>query len=361
MIIILLVLSSAPCAFSESQIIDALNLDSIEQYAESQSFDFSRILIGLVNGSVNMTEEFQNAVYREFNRIADNFAQPVIVSLVPLSVLALLRLLFSKDSSSLRILSLVCRVSCIPALYTVFQHAETQAVALMQEVLKCSSLLSPSLITAVSLSGAETMAAFLSPMTSVCAELIQRLLIKWGTALSSSAACLAIAGSLSTRVRLNKLHQLLRQIVHWGTGVSVASFMAILSIQGRLGSGRDTAVSRTARYAIENIIPVIGGNISDSLNSLLSTAAVIKNALGVSGIMLLTYICIAPIARTLGILLLFRLLSAVSEPLCDDGYTRLTSQLADSIEMLLIISLAAAMLCALLAGSCVNAASVIIR
>ena len=77
--------------------------------------------------------------------------------------------------------------------------------------------------------------------------------------------------------------------------------------------------------------------------------------------MMLVYICIAPIARILGLLLLFRLLSAISEPLCDDGYTRMTSQLADSIEMLLIVSAAAAVLCILLAGSCMNAASVVLR
>ena len=345
----------------EAAIVDALELDALEEYARTHSFDFSLWMNSLVSGDVSLPAGLSEMLTEIVRNEADGLKQTASAVLVPVGALFVLRLMLPQSGSTQHMAAYVCRISCIPPLFAVFQGVREQTELLMQNILKCSELLSPALIASVILSGAETTAALLGPMSGICAELIESVLARWGIALSAAAAVLTVAGSLSRTIRLKRLHDLLRRILHWGVGGMLAAFMAVLSIQGRLGAGRDTAASRTARYAIENIVPVVGGKVSDSLDALLVSANVVKNALGVSGITLLLTICIAPLTRMILYTLALRTAAAIAEPMSDEGIAALAGQLADCIEMLLIVAVSAVVLLGLLAGSCISAAANIIR
>lgn len=340
----------------EQAILEAIDLQSLEEYATKQSFDFSEWLLSALSGEFEFSENLasllelcKTAVFEEMHGV---FASVII----PASVLLMLKLLIPKGASAQRTAAFVCRLSCIASLASIFARMQTVAENLMQEFVMFSNALTPALIAASTLSGAESTATFLTPISALCANLIQNLLSKWGIAIGSAAAGIAIAGSLSMNVSLKRLQEWIKRLLHWGTGGLLAAFTSILSLQGRMSAARDSAASRTAKYAIENLIPVIGGNVSDTLDSLLSTANVIRNALGCSGLMLLVYICIVPMSKLLGTTLLLHLAAAIAEPLGDDSLTTFTGQFADSVEMLLIICTAAAVLCTLLIGSCMGAA-----
>lgn len=345
----------------EQAILDVLDLKELEALAQAQGFDFMGWVISAISGEMDFMQSLRGLLDQCKDMIFVDLKGVLTAAIVPAATLLVLKLLLPGGSSTQRTAAFICRLGCISALAAVFARMQSVADALMQEILKVSETLTPVLIAAVSLSGAEITAAFLSPMTALSASMIQRVLWQWGMAITSAAAVIAIAGNLGTGIRLKRLQGLLKQILHWGAGGVLAAFTAVMSIQGRLGAGRDSAATRTARYAIESLIPVIGGNISDSLDSLLTTAYVVKNAVGVSGLMLIVCVCLIPMARMLAFALVLRLTSAITEPLDDEALTALNGQFADCVEMLLILSMAAAVLCGLLVGSCMSAASNVVR
>lgn len=358
----MLILALMHTAQAEEQLIlDSIDLNALKDYSAEQGVDIMRWTLSALSGDVDFTDDFSSLLNQCRSALFGELTDVVTAVLVPATVLLVLRLLLPASSSTQRIAALVCRLSCIASLSAVFIRMQTVASSLLHEFVMLSDVLTPALITATALSGAESAAALLSPMTALCADMIQNLLTTWGIAVSSASAGIAAAGNMSGSIRLKRLHALLKRLLHWGTGGLLAAFTAILSLQGKLSAGRDSAASRTAKYAIENLIPVIGGNVSDSLDSLLCAASVVKNALGTSGLMLTVCVCITPIARLLGLTILLHLTSAISEPLGDDLLTAFAGQFADSIEMLLIICVTAAVLFGLLIGSCMSAASGMIR
>lgn len=340
----------------EAQIINALDLETLENAGATVGIHVRDMLDCLVSGNLQagldalpaLLVQGKNAVLQDLRSVAWALLMPVVVSLV-------LRLVLGRDSTSQGAIQFICRASVIAVLSATFVRLSGAASALMAQMLECSDALTPAMITALALSGAENAATALTPMTGLCANLIQNFLSKWGLALCSGAAAVAIAGNLSDSIHLKRLHGLLRQMLNWMAGLLMAAFMGALSLQGKLASGRDSVAVQTARYAIENIVPVIGGNVSDSLDSLLSTAAMVKNALGVSGLVVLCAVCLTPLCRLAGMSLALKLFSAIFEPLGDKTMTALTSQFADAIEMLLIICVVGAVLCAMLTGSFMNA------
>lgn len=350
-------------AYAEEQaILGALELEDLEEVGEQSGVDVRKTLMRWISGEetldLNALYELIGQAWRsalaDFCELAAALSIPMLASLI-------VRLALPESSSIQRTIYLICRAGAVAVLAGAYAQLSAVAAELIQDVLQCSDVLAPVMISSVALSGAETTAAALTPMSAIAADLIQNLLAKWGTALCAAMAGIAIAGNLSDQIRLRRLHELLRQILQWGAGAMMTAFMGALAIQGRIGSSRDGAAARTARYAIESVVPVIGGDVSNSLESLLSTAQIIKNALGVTGLLLLLAICLTPLVKIAGMSLMLKFTSAVSEPLGDKAMTTMTGQFAEAAEMLLVVSLAAVLLCAMLTGSCMWTAGNIVR
>lgn len=345
----------------EQAILDALPLEDLIQFAKEQKIDIMEWIELGMRGEISMLESV-SGIFQEWRKSAiDDFRGIISALIIPASVLLVLKLVLPGSNSSQKVSLFVCRVSCISALASAFIQMRDVAEKLLLALLKCSEILTPIMFAAISLAGGESASIIMKPVAAFCAEIIQKLLVHWGIILSSAAAVIAVAGNLSENISLKRLHDLFCHILNWGAGGLMAGFMAILSIQGHLSAGRDSVAARTARYAIEGIIPVVGGNVSDSLDAILSTAYIVKNAIGISGLALLVTICIVPILQLLSFSLFLKVVSAITEPLGDKPLTAITGQFANCMEMLLVISITAAVLCALLIGSCMSAAGNVVR
>lgn len=314
-------------------------------------------MLSALSGELDFAEWFLSLLNQGKDAFLQDFSYIMAAIIAPAAVLMLLKFALPVGANAQKTAAFVCRLSCIASLTAVFARMQSISEALLHEVAALSNVLTPILISSAALAGAETSAAFLSPMTALCANLTENMLAVWGIAISTAASGIAIAGNLSSTIQLKRLHGMLKRILHWGTGGLLAAFTAILTLQGRLGAGRDSAAARTARYAIENLIPVVGGNVSDSLDSLLSTAQMVKNALGVSGLMLLANVFIEPVIKMIGTILLVHFSAAIIEPLGEESLISFAEQFADSIEMLLITCTTAIVLCMLLIGSCISTTS----
>lgn len=342
--------------------MDALEFHPLEEFGSSVGIDVQSVINAAISGDLQFMPEIFLKLFQQAlsNLIAD--FRLVFASLVlPMLALLLLRLCIGKQSLSQHTIRFICRASVVSALTSVFTRLCSTTQEMIDVLLQCSDRLSPVMFTAVILTGAENTAVILTPMAGVCANLIQNILGRWGIALSVAAAGIAVAGNISDSIRLKHLQGLFKRVLNWMAGILMAGFLAVLTLQGRIGGGRDSAAVRTARYAIESVVPIIGGNVSDSLDSLLSTAMIVKNAVGTTGLLLLVAICVAPVLRLTGMSFLLRLLSAIIEPFGDDGIIAMTSQFADAVEMLSVTIIAALVLCAMLIGSFLWAAGNIVR
>ena len=362
MLILLLLFTAVNARAEEDRILDALDLEALEAVGHDAGVDVESAIQKLLSGDLQTVSGMLPELAASAKTAFLMGVRSILLALTtPMLVTLALRLMLGKKASAGGAIQFVCRAGVIAALSAAFVRLSGVADALMSDVLRCSNALAPALIAAAVLSGSESAVSMLTPMSALCANLIQNVLGRWGLALCAAAAAVAIGGNLSDSIRLKRLHRLFRQLLNWLCGVLMAGFMGALSIQGRLSSGRDSIAAQTARYAIESIVPVIGGDVSDSLDSLLTTAFTVKNAVGVSGLIVLCAVCLTPLCRLAGMSLALKLASAIAEPLGDDAMTALTGQFADAVEMLLVVCLVGAVLCAMLTGSCMSAAGNLAR
>ena len=65
---------------------------------------------------------------------------------------------------------------------------------------------------------------------------------------------------------------------------TAGSFKSVLVISwALLSTGYDSAAVRTARYAVDNLLPVVGGEVANTMDALVSSVLLVKNAAGAVG------------------------------------------------------------------------------
>lgn len=129
------------------------------------------------------------------------------------------------------------------------------------------------------------------------------------------SAVLHIVSSISERYKVTQLANLLRNISIGILGIFLTSFLAVISVQGATSAVADGVTVRTAKYITSNFVPVVGRMFADATDTVMGASLLVKNAVGLAGVVILLLICIFPALKILSLALIYNLSSAVMQPL----------------------------------------------
>ncbi len=205
-----------------------------------------------------------------------------------------------------------------------------------------TSELFPLLITLLTALGGITSAAILSPATVFLTTGISIFFSSVIMPLVIVLTVFTIINNFSASIKLTGFCALIKTIVKWAIGLSFTIFLGIITIQGLLGSTFDGISIKTAKYTIDKLVPIIGGMVSDSVDVLISCTLLIKNAVGIAGIIIIAGIAITPVFGILAHYFLFKLTGAVLEPIGGKPIGKFATESADVLLLLFAAVLAAA-------------------
>jgi stage III sporulation protein AE len=97
----------------------------------------------------------------------------------------------------------------------------------------------------------------------------------------------------------------------------LTSFLGVISIQGVLASSVDGVTLRTARFAMDRFIPIVGGFMSEAIDAVFGCSLLLKNAIGVVGLILILMIISLPILKILSLIFIYKITAALIEPITD--------------------------------------------
>ena len=111
-------------------------------------------------------------------------------------------------------------------------------------------------------------------------------------------------------------------------------FTGYLGVSGILAGSVGATQRRAARAAISNVVPMVGGILSDASDSLLAAAALIRGSAGVYGMLAVAAICIQPFLQLVLQWLLLKVCAALSGLFGQSALTGLTERLAEAMRLL---------------------------
>jgi stage III sporulation protein AE len=155
---------------------------------------------------------------------------------------------------------------------------------------------------------------------------------------------LSLVDHLSEDHKITKLVQFIHSGVKWGIGLTMTVFVAVLGIQGGLGSVSDGVMLRTAKYVTGAALPVAGGLFADAVDMVVGTSLVFKNTLGIFGIIGVLLVAFGPLAGMLAQVMLFRLGGALIQPFGERLAGNVLDEMADAMMLIFTATAAVAVM-----------------
>ena len=140
---------------------------------------------------------------------------------------------------------------------------------------------------------------------------------------------------LSKDDRLSHLAELVRTVIEWAMKSMTAAAIGFQVIQGL----KNTAVSRTV-----SAIPGIGNLFGSVTDTVLGSAVLLKNAVGVCGMIAVLMLCLAPVCRLAFCTLIYKAMAALVQPVGDKRLNECVAAVAEGVGLLLKIMMSCSML-----------------
>lgn len=209
-------------------------------------------------------------------------------------------------------------ISSLNMTMEIGRDAVTKMVTFMQALM-------PILLTLLAAIGAFTTTAILHPFIFITLGILSTLFSTVVFPLIYLEAVLKIVNNISDRFKVSRLAGLIKEATMFLLGLSFTLFIGALSLQGVGGAVADGISLRTAKYMTDAFIPVVGGLFADVLEAVIGGSLLLKNAVGLVGLVAILFIILFPVLKILAVVIIFKLAAALIQPIGD-------SNLADTIQ-----------------------------
>lgn len=311
--------------------IQNLNLSDIEAFFNTlinkpDGVDFQNLIQGFINGTYVI--DYDNV----FGFIKDIFIKnintflPSITTIVIVSIIYSLIIHFKGNTLSdsvKNIVQLVFILTIIILLSNQIYSLYIISKNTIENISKFNEIMSPIILSLMFASGGKISAGIFSPTVvffstgfinvifTACLPLI---------ILSTIFSCLSC---LTNKIKLNKFADFFSSTFKWIIGLLITISGLILTTQGLNASFIDGASIKVAKYTISNMVPIVGGFLKDGFDIVACGSIIIKNVLGITGLIGVFFLILSPILSLLCFSFSLKFISAIIEPFTDDKISSL--------------------------------------
>ena len=139
------------------------------------------------------------------------------------------------------------------------------------------------------------------------------------------------------------------------TGVLIL-FVTYLTISGVIAGTTDALTVKAAKFTMSSMVPVVGGILSDAAETVLAGAGILKNTVGVFGMLVVIGICLVPFLQLGFHYLTYKVASALSATLSGSRVAALIDQISGAFGLVLGMTGACALLLLISMVAAVSAA-----
>ena len=155
------------------------------------------------------------------------------------------------------------------------------------------------------------------------------------------STAIGIISKVSSQVQITKLSNFMKKSSTWILTTVLAIFISIASLEGGLTGSLDGITKKASKSVISAVVPVVGNILGDAVETILGYSNIIKNAVGIVGILIITGICIKPIISLAMLTITYYLGAALCEPIADERVVGIIEQMASTFKTLLAVMFSA--------------------
>ena len=146
---------------------------------------------------------------------------------------------------------------------------------------------------------------------------------------------LQFANNISNNFKISNLIKHTNQIVLWAQGIFITFFISMLTIRGFTAESLDIVTAKTAKFAVDNFVPIVGKAISEAIATVAGYSILLKNAVSSLGLIIVIAIVLVPIIKIFIMATMYRRTAAIIEPISDNRIVSAISSVGDSLILIM--------------------------
>ncbi len=341
--------------FSVQDTMESLDMDFLDQYKNNLDSEIADYISGN-----SVKDWFINFIKGDWDFDIKNLGQDIV------------RLLFKEVVANSSLLAKILILAVISALLINLQTAFSSDVARISYLacflaLCAIAISSFKLVLGVGQDTIENMVAFMVGMLPQmlvltaglgninASVMLFPLLMTAATAFANAikiivfplivmSAILSIVNNMSETLKIDKMAKFFNEMAKISLGFFLTLFVGIMTLRALYASVLDRIALRTTRYFSDNAIPVIGKMFSDTIEVAAGYVVMLKQALGIFGVIIILGLILMPVIKIAAIALIYKAAAAIAEPLGDSR----TASILESMSAHLFFMLAAVIAVALM-------------
>ena len=303
-----------------------------------EGIDINSMLNSAIKGKID-----NKTIYKKIINLLGKEVKTGIKSLVSILIIIVIHSILKSISENLQndnVSKMIYYVQYI-AIVTVIMNNFSNVITMVKEtatnLVGFMNSLVPILVSLMLYTGSITTSSILELailfMINFIGNIIQSFLIP----AVLIAATLSIVSKIGDKVQIDKISKTFNSGIIWILGVILTTFVGVISLEGTLSSSIDGITAKTAKAIVSSSIPIVGKILGDAVDTVLGCGIILKNAIGVIGVVIIIGICIMPIIKIAILTISYKILASISEPIADTKIIKLLEQIGDIFKVLLAI------------------------
>ncbi len=240
-----------------------------------------------------------------------------------------------KESTVGELAYFACYAAIVTMVALGFQSVLQYAKEVLDTVDSITGFAIPAMLALLISSGSIVSGSALQPVLLVAIQVTVKIFRTVFLPLCFLSGILYLANGLSSKIKISGMAGLLKQVVGWGLAGILTLYGSLVAIQGVTGAVIDGAATKTAKVAMNTLIPVAGKYMADATDTIINCALIIKNTAGAATMMVTLAACLVPILKIFVIILLYRFAAAIIEPVAEDRMFHCLTDVSNCMKTML--------------------------
>lgn len=318
--------------------IDQFTNDLIDKNDLNFNFNIKDITKRIVKGEkiidVEDIKEFIKNIFLKEIKIALGLLSKIIIVTIISSILNSLQSSFENSSVS-ELSNIITYMMIAILVITSFNEVVVLAKLSIDKMINFMQILMPLLLTLLVIAGGPNTNIIFHPMILSTVNIIGLLIKNFVFPLIYFSFIISVLSNISGKAQFKNLTDVSRKVIIFTITGSFTIFIGLLTIYG-LATKVDGISIRTAKFAIDNVVPIVGKFLSDSIDAVIGSIGILKNGIGIAGLVVLSIIIVLPMIKISTILFIYNLILAITEPIASKNIINFFEDVSKNLTLILV-------------------------
>lgn len=317
--------------------IDNLNLQEIEDFFDDNNPDgfnfistFKNILEGKYDGADNIFDYIKDIIFSEISYFLPSISAIIIACLL-CEIIQNIKSGHLSDSVA-PIIKFVAILTVIIIIFPQFISMWNKTKNIIESIGKLSEIMSPIMLTLMVASGGTVSASVYKPSVVFFTNVVINVFYAVVLPIIGILTVFNIMAHFSKDIKLKKFSDFFGGVLKWIFGIMIVFYGLIISVQGLSVANTEGISIKVAKYAISNSVPIVGGLIKDGLDIVAAGSVMVKNALGIAGLIGIFYFVLSPVLQMIVFSMLLKLAAAITDVFAGDSVSDFLGTVSKSIN-----------------------------